>query len=259
MTTKIVFDPTDDIVVSDAGGSRPKKVSEGVDPEFSPDGHFIAYCGYTDLAHTNMQILAVKPDGSGRVQLTNIKGTPRDPAWSPDGTRIAFNAETNKGPVVMVLNLVQPKILAIAQGAFPRWSPDGKRLVFIQTPGPDSGPYSVSIANVDGTGLKKIVDARAPVPAAAWGADGASVIYTSDEHHRSVIFRVNLDGGLPEKIAGDKNLEMYFPSLSPDGKQLVVIEGELGSQTLNLIDLDTGKSRTLGSATRGAVHWVKNQ
>jgi Tol biopolymer transport system component len=258
MTERIIFDPTDDIVVSDLTGSWQRKVAEGVDPEFSPDGHFIAYCGYTNMAHDDMQIMAIKPDGSGKIQLTNIKGAPRDPAWSPDGTKIAFNATSNKGPVVMVLDLVNAKILAIAPGAFPRWSPNGKRLVFVQSPGADSGPYSISIANPDGTGVERIVDIRAPVPSATWGADGASIIYTSDERHRSAIFRVKLDGTDPEEIAGDKNLEMYSPSISPDGKQLVVVEGELGSQTLMLIDLGTGKSRTLKSASRASILWVKN-
>ena len=257
-TTVIVLDPTNDIVVSDLAGSRPRKIAEGLDPAFSPNGQFIAFCGYTNAARNDLQIMAINPDGSGRVQLTDIKGLPRNPTWSPDGSKIAFNATSNKGPVVMVFDLVNAKIVGIARGAFPRWSPDGKRLVLIQTPGADAGPYSISIANADGTDVKNVVDTRAPVPAAIWGPDGASIIYTSDEHHRSAIFRVKLDGSDPEEIAGDKNLEMYFPSISPDGKQLVVIEGELGSQTLVLIDLGTGKSRTLSSAAYGSVLWVRN-
>lgn len=258
-TAVIVIDPTEDILVSDSAGPKPKKVAEGLDPVFSPDGRFVVFCGYTNVAHNDLQIIAIKPDGSGRVQLTNIKGLPRDPAWSPDGTKIAFNATGKKGPVVMVLDLVSAKILAIAAGAYPKWSPNAKKLLFVQSPGADVGPYSISIANADGTGAKKIVDTRSPVPAATWGPDGNSIVYTSDDRHRSSIFRVNLDGTNPEEIARDKNQEMYFPSISPDGKQLAVIEGEVGSQTLVLIDLGTGKPRTLGSATYGSVLWVKNR
>jgi Tol biopolymer transport system component len=51
---------------------------------------------------------------------------------------------------------------------------------------------------------------------------------------------------------------MYFPSISPDGKQLVVVTGDDNSATLQLIDLDTHKARTLSAGTRGEVHWVKS-
>ena len=158
----------------------------------------------------------------------------------------------------MVLDLVQAKILAIARGTFPRWSPDGKKLLFIQTPGADGAPYAISIANADGTDAQKIVDIRALVPAATWGPDGTSIVYTDDEHHRSAIFRVNLDRTNPEKLAGDKGQELFFPSISPDGKQLVVVTGGQGSQTLELIDLETHKARTLCAGMRGEVHWVKS-
>lgn len=256
-TTSWVFDPSDDIVLSGLPGFKGKKIAEGLDPVFSPDGRLVAYCGFPSLDR-NLQIMVIRADGSRKYPLTNIAGAPCAPAWSPDGTRIAFNATSNKGPVVMVLDLQQAKILTIARGTDPRWSPNGKKLLFIQSPGPDGGPYAVAIANPDGTDAKKIVDIRALVPGASWGADGASIVYTNDMHHRSAIFRVNLDGSNPEEIAGDKNLEMYFPSISPDGKQLVVVTGDENSATLQLIDLETHKARTLAAGTRGEVHWVKS-
>jgi len=255
--TRLVLDPSDDIVLSDFSGSRQKKIAEGLDPVFSPDGRFVVYCGFPGLER-DLQIMVIKADGTGRYPLTKIAGAPCAPDWSPDGTRIALNSTSNRGPVVMVLDLVKASILAIARGTFPRWSPDGKKLLFIQTPGADGAPYAISIANPDGTDTRKIVDIRAQVPAASWGPDGASIVYTEDDHHRSAIFRGNLDGTNPEKIAGDNGLEMYFPSLSLDGKELVVVTGEQGSQMLQLIDLDTHKVHTLSAGSRGEVRWIKS-
>lgn len=69
---------------------------------------------------------------------------------------------------------------------------------------------------------------------------------------------MNLDGTNLEEIARDKNLEMYFPSISPDGKRLVVVEEESGAHFLALIDLSAHKSRALASGERGDVLWVKS-
>ena len=68
-------------------------------PDWSPDGATIAYHGVNDYdGDYCISIESVKPDGSGRdVLATVITGALEDvfngPAWSPDGTRIAYGAQ----------------------------------------------------------------------------------------------------------------------------------------------------------------------
>lgn len=256
LSESLVFDPTDDILVTDPAGSRPRKVADGLAPALSQDGRYVAFCGLPGGGQQYTQIMVVNTDGTQRTQLTRIAGSPCAPAWSPDGLKIAFNAGTNKGPSLMVLDLVRSEIHFLALGSLPRWSPDGKKLVFLRPPEARNGPASIWIINSDGTGEKKIVDSRSLIPSASWGADGVSIIFTDDDHHRSAIFRVNLDGTNLAEIARDKNLEMYFPSISPDGKRLVVLEEEFGAHFLTLVDLATHKSHTLASGERGDLLWV---
>lgn len=252
------YDQLVDIRVTDPSGSNLRKVADGFTPALSPDGRFVAFCGLTGGGQRDTQIMAIQIDGSGLIPLTNISGSPCAPSWSPDGRKIAFNAATNKGLAVMVLDLVQAKIFPVTLGALPRWSPDGKRLVFLRAPQSRNAPTSIWIINADGTGEKKVAETRTLIPSASWGADGVSIVFVNDDHHRSAIFCVNLDGANLEKIAGDKDMEMYFPSVSPDGKQLVVIEEISGAHFLALIDLSTHKARSLASGERSDVLWVKN-
>ena len=71
----------------------------------------------------------IRPDGSG---LKRIVADGADPAWSADGTRIAFTRyTTGKGFAVYVANRAGQGQRAVVEGSSPAWSPDGKRLAFV--------------------------------------------------------------------------------------------------------------------------------
>jgi len=99
--------------------------------DFSRDGKYIAYVSFADgvLWRSNR-------DGSGVVQLTEPPIYPRNPRWSPDGTKILFTDNTHNG--VDALYVVprehgSPERL-LPDDAGPQsigdWSPDGKRVVY---------------------------------------------------------------------------------------------------------------------------------
>ena len=106
----------------------------------SPDGSEIAY---TVTAYEmeenrgNADIWAMKAAGGPARRLTSSKASDGAPAWSPDGTRIAFVSRrdgdaaaqlyvlpTNGGEAERVTEMP-------TSVASPRWLPDGKRIVFV--------------------------------------------------------------------------------------------------------------------------------
>jgi Tol biopolymer transport system component len=101
--TKIAFSGSGrvDIHVMNADGTGQRRLLNSVtlagrDPSWSPDGSRIAFTGNTGGG--NYDIFVINSDGSGLVNLTdNYVGPPdytriddEEPAWSPDGTQIAF-------------------------------------------------------------------------------------------------------------------------------------------------------------------------
>jgi TolB protein len=87
------------IWVMDADGSNPRPVAAppGVNdyPTWSPDSRKIAWnCTlgrYLDIpGQGDFEICVVNADGSGLTRITDTEGTNKFPAWSPDGSKIAF-------------------------------------------------------------------------------------------------------------------------------------------------------------------------
>jgi Tol biopolymer transport system component len=117
--------------------------------EYSPDGKYIYYNGN----HTGtMQIWRIKPDGSGREQLTFDEYNDWFPHISPDGKWILLisfpsDIDPNSHPSykrvmlrIMPASGGEPKVLAYMYGGqgtinVPSWSPDSKQIAFVSNSG----------------------------------------------------------------------------------------------------------------------------
>ena len=74
----------------------------------------------------NNQICLVDADGSNRSTLTSVTGNNRNPDWSPDGTKIAFDRSTLRTIVVSTAVETNLGVAAIE----PAWSPDGTKIAY---------------------------------------------------------------------------------------------------------------------------------
>jgi len=131
------------------------------DPMISPDGRTVAYWARNGAGGPNGgSIYTVAMDGSSEpLQLTNRKiGSDADPAWSPDGTMIAFRrrgASDNFDVYLMSADGsgARPIATGPARDEKPAWSPDGNQLMIISNRDASGEPattYDVYVFDVDG-------------------------------------------------------------------------------------------------------------
>jgi Tol biopolymer transport system component len=97
-------------------------------------------------------------DGRNQTRLTNDSGVKFNPAWSRDGSQIAFHSDVNKSSkqiwVMSATGADQHAVLATAaEDANPTWAPDNYHLAF-QSGVNDSA--DIYIVGVDGKGLSEL-------------------------------------------------------------------------------------------------------
>jgi dipeptidyl aminopeptidase/acylaminoacyl peptidase len=197
--------------------------------------------GYLDRRRTHLYVFSIADHR--QTQITSGDYDDSDPAWSPDGSKIAFASNRTVEPdlnyntdvwTVDSGNTDQGKSLVhvtTGQGseAAPTWSPDGKWIAFTTQLDPKLFQYATfHIAVAPATGgepriLTLALDRNSKAP--RFSADGKWIYFIADDDGTQNLLRVSATGGqIQRPIGGRKMVESY--SVSKDGSVAAVI-GEL--------------------------------
>ena len=111
------------------------------DLSLTPDGTTLAWAGpRTPLDASGVNLVAVAGGATRRIVVPGVRGTERDLSWSPDGSKLAFLAESGGRPALYVLTRATGAVRQVAllhgNTAALRWSPDGQRIGLLNTEKP---------------------------------------------------------------------------------------------------------------------------
>jgi Tol biopolymer transport system component len=152
------------IWVMDADGSDRKQLASGSLPSWSPDGERIAYTAYSG---ERPYLAVMNADGSEQRRLgdaslirrlTGTAAAEEQPAWAPDGQKIAFASEDDGEIYAMKVKGSGRTRLTDTPGYDhwpPTWSPDGTRIAFTSE---DTKGSEIYVMNSDGSGLTNLTD-----------------------------------------------------------------------------------------------------
>jgi Tol biopolymer transport system component len=154
--------------------------------------------------------------------LTNDPGFDADPAWSPDGSKIAFVSKRGKmqGLRLFVMDADGKNPQAIAQrdnvfgNIFPAWSPDGKKIIYSDDV-PDG--QELFMCDADGTRKKQMTKLGSINIKPAWSPDGKIIAFQHvEDNNLGSLYMMPADGGKPiEILRGDSPLAGGRPSWNP--------------------------------------------
>lgn len=193
-------------------------LSGAMSPAWSPDGTKIVYAArsgfldgpegllprlYTTVASADLRcdpqgsVLRKSPQAiKNHEQLTAYT----NPAWSPDGTKIAFSHLVS----YLVVGVQQIKIMNVDGSGLvaltaqlgaeddAAWSPDGSKFAFAGRVTGDT--WEIYVVNADGSGEVRLTRNSVDDLSPTWSPDGSEIAFQSDRDGRPEIYVMNADG-----------------------------------------------------------------
>ena len=246
------------------------------DPAWSPDGSRIVFERWDSRHRLPDQLYTVNADGSALHPLAPgcSKATQcladDVPAWSPDGTQIAFvryflpfvKVHGEDLPSAADLMLVPaaggaPQVLRHFAGdplpGHPAWSPDGKQLVLPLSTATQPSKHAVTldalnVLDIASGSLRAITPLSLGASDPDWSPDGTRIVFSSEGGHSQFAYVVRPDGTGLRKLAhkarnhstrkGDPRFvdgRTLRPRWSPDGRKIVFFSDSIpcGSRKIN--------------------------
>lgn len=271
---KLVFQTTygGPFYTINAGGARQgshdlQRITNGIDPVWSPDGEQIAFVRWEEPRG----VWVVDVETGNEWRAFDWSET-RHPSWSPDGAQIVFSRQhggtggrticfwgrcfTIPAQARWTLGIVNP-----GGGAFweplpnsgthrtPDWSPGGEQIVF-------AGTHGLMAQSVDGADAWPLtVDSRDTSP--VWSPDGTKVAFVRRQHDHWEIYAIDVTTGQQTRLTDTPEVNgvvanSVSPAWSPDGDHIAFLTDRSGAWEIWIMKANgTAQAPLFGSELDG--------
>jgi TolB protein len=200
-------------------------------------------------------IYEIRGDGTDEKLLISAPNGATDPAWSPDGSQIAYVASDGGAPQLFVAardgsNAGQVITLGGTRTGGVRWSPDGRQLVFFSD---TNGNFEIYTVNADGSNFIRVTTYPGDDVDPSWSPDGTRIVYAKDVTGRralQIVLREMATG--VERQLTESSGSNFHPAWSPDGGSIVFTSTRERTGDIYVMRADGSDERLLTFNDSGA-------
>lgn len=183
------------------------------------------------LDSSNLDLFSICSDGSNLQQLTNTPANEMLPAWSPDGSRLAYTSDASGINQVTILTINSGETEQVTfedQNDLPKWIPGQEKIAFRSTDG--QGLWWWSVVNLADKAITKMTEPSYDFffQTPAWSPDGQklltmSLVEQSIRNDGSSQIHISNADGSDERALTANIWANINPAWSPDGQKIAFL------------------------------------
>ena len=212
-------------------------------------GVFSTRIAYVTKAASRYNLWVADSDGENAQSALASNEPIISPAWSANGSQLAYVSFESRKPVVYVHDVATGKRRLIANfrgsNSAPAWSPDGRTLAVTLSRDGGSQLYTI---DANGGEPRRLTQSTGIDTEPLYSPDGRSIYFVSDRGGAPQIYRMPAAGGNPERVTftGSYNIS---PAISRDGRWLAYISRINGVFKLQVMELGSGTVNSITDTT----------
>ncbi len=212
-------------------------------------GIFSTRIAYITKAGARYTLWVADADGENAQSALGSPEPIISPAWSPNGSQLAYVSFESRKPVIYSHDVASGKRRLIANfrgsNSAPAWSSDGRQIVATLS---REGGSQLYVMDANGGEPRRLTQSSSIDTEPAFSADGKSIYFVSDRGGAPQIYRMSSSGSNIERVTFTGNYNIS-PALSPDGKYLAYVSRVGGAFKLQVMDLVSGNATPITDTT----------